>query len=79
MQDSETIPNQIAEPFKTPLLVRRPMLAFLISVSERTVAQLQADKRIPYVKVGKCIRYDPLAVLAALKTKRHMGRLEPQT
>ena len=78
MIDGDRIPSEIAEPLTTPLLVRRPMLAFLISVSERTVAQLQADRKIPFVKVGKCVRYNPVAVLAALENKRRMGRLEPQ-
>jgi excisionase family DNA binding protein len=37
------------------------------SVSRRTVADWQKRKRIPYLKAGKLVRFDPAAVHSALQ------------
>jgi excisionase family DNA binding protein len=43
----------------TPLLVSEPEAARLLGVSARTVWQLRADGKLPGVKIGSAVRYDP--------------------
>ncbi len=69
----------------TPLIVRLPMMAHLASVSPRTICNLQAERVIPVVRIGRCVRYNPVEVLAAIvrngrvaavgEPKRKMQRL----
>ena len=42
-------------------------VAIAYSVSRRTVAEWQKIKRIPYLKAGKLVRFDPAAVHSALQ------------
>ena len=41
-------------------------LAQRMSVSPRTIQSWMRQKRIPFLKLGKCVRFDPAAVDAAL-------------
>lgn len=38
----------------------------LIGVSKRTISNMIRDKRIPYLKIGKTVRFDPAKVLESL-------------
>jgi excisionase family DNA binding protein len=45
-------------------------LAERLCVSERFVRRLVAERRIPYVKVGRFVRFDPADVADWLRTAR---------
>jgi excisionase family DNA binding protein len=47
-------------------LYRPKKLAEALSVSERTVRQWQADRVLPYIKIGRTILFDFNKVMAAL-------------
>ena len=38
----------------------------LIGVSKTTISNMIRDKRIPYLKIGKTVRFDPAKVLESL-------------
>lgn len=42
-----------------PLLIDVPTLAAQLSVTIRFVRRLIAEDRVPYLKIGKFIRFDP--------------------
>ncbi len=42
-----------------PMLLTCRQAAELLSISERTLWQLTKDGKIPVVKVGRSVRYDP--------------------
>jgi excisionase family DNA binding protein len=50
-----------------PELLDPPALAARLSISERHVRRLVAERRIPFVKVGRFVRFDPGAVAAWLE------------
>ena len=84
---------QANEAVMTPLLVRLPVIAFLTSLSPRTIASMKAAGQLPFVKIGtKAIRFDPVEVIAHLNRlgrvsatgerragKQHMGQISPAT
>jgi excisionase family DNA binding protein len=45
-----------------PELLDPPALAARLSITERHVRRLVAERRIPFVKVGRFVRFDPSAV-----------------
>jgi excisionase family DNA binding protein len=47
-------------------LVKADTLAPLLGVSVRTVRKLQAEGVIPFVKLGKCVRFSPSRVTEAI-------------
>jgi excisionase family DNA binding protein len=57
---------QKATPELEPILHTREEIARVIRVSTRTVDTLQATRRIPYVKVGRLVRFKLHDVLRAL-------------
>lgn len=56
-----------------PHLVDIKVLADHLGVAPRHVRRLVAEKRIPYVKWGHLVRFDPAEVAAWLKTARVPG------
>jgi excisionase family DNA binding protein len=48
-------------------LFTRKQIADYIGVSERTVSNLVSSRRIPVIKFGKSVRFDPSKVLKALE------------
>jgi len=46
----------------TRQLLRIPDLAEQLGVTERFIRRLVFERRIPYLKIGKFIRFDPEAV-----------------
>jgi len=46
----------------TRQLLRIPELAEQLGVTERFIRRLVFERRIPYLKIGKFIRFDPEAV-----------------
>jgi excisionase family DNA binding protein len=48
-------------------LFNRREIADYIGVSERTVSNMMRQRRIPVIKIGKTVRFDPLKVRKALE------------
>ena len=48
-------------------LLNRQQIAELIGVSTRTISNLVSSRRIPVIKFGKSVRFDPSKVLKALE------------
>ena len=48
-------------------LFNRQLIAELIGVSTRTISNLVSSRRIPVIKFGKSVRFDPSKVLKALE------------
>lgn len=51
-------------------LLDAPALAAQLSVTERHVRRLVAERRIPYVKVGRFVRFDPSEIERWLERAR---------
>ena len=49
-----------------PALLDQRHLAERLQITERHVRRLVAERRIPFVKVGRFVRFDPVAVAAWL-------------
>jgi excisionase family DNA binding protein len=45
-----------------PVLLDQSALAAHLGITERHVRRLVAERRIPFVKVGRFVRFDPAAV-----------------
>ena len=50
------------EPTTTPPLLDVAGLAERLGVTERFVRRLVAERRIPFLKLGKFVRFDPRAI-----------------
>ncbi|HXY42924.1 MAG TPA: helix-turn-helix domain-containing protein [Acidimicrobiales bacterium] len=50
-----------------PLLLDVAGLSARLGVTERHVRRLVAERRIPFVKVGKFVRFDPSAIAGWLE------------
>ncbi len=53
-----------------PLLIDVPTLAAQLSVTIRFVRRLIAEDRVPYLKIGKFIRFDPSEISEWLDEQR---------
>jgi len=53
-----------------PTLLDIPTLAEHLGVTERHIRRLVFDKRIPYVKVGRLVRFDPVEIAAWIDGSR---------
>ena len=47
-------------------LFNRREIADYIGVSERTISNMMRQRRIPVIKIGKSVRFDPTKVRKAL-------------
>ena len=62
--------RQPATPTTLPDLVDIDTLAAHLGVSVRHVRRLVAERRIPFVKWGHLLRFDPIAIAAWLDEQR---------
>jgi excisionase family DNA binding protein len=53
-----------------PELIDLPAVAFHLGVSPRHVRRLVAERRIPFVKWGHLLRFDPVEIAEWLDAKR---------
>lgn len=70
-EDLEHFADRIAEAVSRrmdsrPLLVDRHELADLLGVSVPTIERMQRARRIPVVRIGRLVKYNPEAVMRAL-------------
>jgi excisionase family DNA binding protein len=63
----QNIQNISPEILKQSGLFNRQQVAELIGVSTRTISNLVSSRRIPVIKFGKSVRFDPYKVLKALE------------
>ena len=63
----QNIQNISPEILKQSGLFNRQQVAELIGVSTRTISNLVSSRRIPVIKFGKSVRFDPSKVLKALE------------
>ncbi len=56
-----------------PQLLTIDQLAEQLSVSTRHVRRLVAERRVPFLKVGKFVRFDPAEISAWLDRTRVAG------
>ena len=61
------IQNISPEILKQSGLFNRQQIAELIGVSTRTISNLVSSRRIPVIKFGKSVRFNPSKVLKALE------------
>ena len=47
-------------------LLNRKQIANFIGVSERTISNMVRERRIPVIKLGRSVRFDPIRVRKAL-------------
>jgi excisionase family DNA binding protein len=76
---ARTIGTSAAASVNLPMLVDIHDIADHLGVTVRHIRQLVAERRIPYVKWGKLLRFDPHEVAAWLTQRRvdpvvHGGR-----
>jgi len=57
-----------------PHLLTIDQLAEHLGITTRHVRRLVAERRVPYLKVGKLVRFDPAEIAAWLDDRRTPGR-----
>jgi excisionase family DNA binding protein len=65
----------MASPEPLPRLLTIDQLAERLGVSIRHIRRLVAERRVPYLKVGWLVRFDPAEITARLDGARHPQRL----
>jgi excisionase family DNA binding protein len=63
-------------PTTVPELTDIETLAHLLGDSVRHVRRLVAEHRVPYLKVGHFVRFDPTEIVEWLDSARHPGRAD---
>jgi excisionase family DNA binding protein len=62
-------------PTELPALIDLPAVALRLGVNERHIRRLVAERRIPYIKWGHLLRFDPSEIDAWLDAyRRNAGR-----
>jgi excisionase family DNA binding protein len=56
-----------------PNLIDLPTLAERLGVNQRFIRRLVAERRIPYIKVGRLLRFDPTEIDAWIDEARVSG------
>jgi excisionase family DNA binding protein len=70
-----TTPGRQDGPAELPRLLDITALASHLGVNARHIRRLVAERRIPYIKWGHLIRFDPDEIAAWLDdNRRHPGR-----
>jgi len=64
----------MASPDALPQLLTIDQLAERLGVSIRHIRRLVAERRVPYLKVGWLVRFDPAEITAWLDGARHPER-----
>lgn len=70
LQETDSNNNNLFQLFEkkidAPVLITKKQLAKTLNISDGYVDKLKAQKKIPYVKIGRCIRFNFDEVMAAL-------------
>lgn len=57
-----------------PTLIRSAQAAHLLTISERKLWQLTNAGKVPYVRIGRSVRYDPDDLLHWIETQKEFPR-----
>jgi excisionase family DNA binding protein len=60
----------VAHTYQVPELIRIEQLAQRLGITVRHVRRLVAERRVPYLKVGRLVRFDTLEVTEWLDSRR---------
>lgn len=63
----------MSEPVVLPQLLTMDQVAERLGVTRRHIRRLVAEKRVPFLRVGRFIRFDPAEVSAWLDAHREAG------
>jgi excisionase family DNA binding protein len=66
VRDSIRPTDRLARRDVLPWLYTREEIAKFIGVSDRTISNMTKSRRIPYMKIGRTIRFNPKRVMEAL-------------
>jgi excisionase family DNA binding protein len=69
----------LSDPHELPQLLTMDALAKHLGVTHRHVRRLVDEKRVPYLKVGRLVRFDPAEVAEWLRSTRVPAAPSPQT
>jgi excisionase family DNA binding protein len=64
---------QVTAPDAVPQLLTMDELAARLNVTRRHVRRLVAERRVPFLKIGKFVRFDAAEVSAWLDSNRVAG------
>ena len=53
-----------------PVLVRKPHMANMLSISERSLEQWMQSKIVPYIKIGGTVLFEPDEVIDSVRRFR---------
>jgi excisionase family DNA binding protein len=70
-----TTPDRPPRPVELPRLLDITTLATRLGVNARHIRRLVAERRIPYIKWGRLIRFDPDEIAAWIDDNRCVGRV----
>ena len=70
---SATGPKSDATGRSIPELLTRPEAARILRISQRKLAEMKASGQIPYVQIGKSIRFDIRDLQAWIDEHRFVG------
>ena len=65
-----SMPASSTAPTTAERLLDSKAMAELLGVGDTTVEAMARDGRVPSVRIGKALRFEPRAVLAALRVNR---------
>ena len=68
-------PQALRTPRSAPQLLAVPATATYLSVSERFVRRLIAERRLPFVKLGKFVRFDAADLDVFIEEGRVAGKV----
>jgi excisionase family DNA binding protein len=66
------------DPVVVPKLLTMDELAERLGVTQRHVRRLVAERRVPFLKVGRFVRFDPAQISAWLDSNRVPGQRAEQ-
>jgi excisionase family DNA binding protein len=62
-----------------PHLLTIDQLAEQLGITTRHVRRLVAERRVPYLKVGGLVRFDPAEIRSWIDANRHAQQTTPST
>jgi excisionase family DNA binding protein len=73
MRRTDARASDLREDARLPRLLDTTKLAEHLAVPPRHVRRLVAERRVPYLKLGRLVRFDPAEISAWLEEARRSG------
>jgi excisionase family DNA binding protein len=78
MEDMTAVKDRTSSPMATSDLLDVNLLARRLGVTERFIRRLVDERRVPFFKIGKFVRFDPVEIDEWVQGQRvHVPRVEP--